>query len=356
MEPFFADADHGVVAVIPAGGGSSVATLFLTRDGGRTWSRELGGPASVILSGPLSGSRFLVVASVEARSGVRVSGDGGRTWRTLPAPAGVLQPYIVYGAGGAPMLLNATDGWWMARPAPGDPYTVVLWRTQDGSTWTRLPAAGIPGDGIKEQLWFADDRHGLLLLTYRSAEVSVLATDDGGATWQEAARFGLAFPGARILSAALVPRGHRVVLSLETLPNTLDSSARDDLFTLEVGVYAATSADGGATWGQLAPGPELTSPSIPLFDDKGRLLVLSDRRLWVSATYGAGWQVMAVALPAGVRVLSLEAAVSGALFAIGVPSAPMSNAHAAAFPPAVLLRSRDGGVHWEQLALPAPAR
>jgi len=147
-----------------------------------------------------------------------------------------------------------------------------------------------------------------------------------------------------------------VVLSLETLPNTLDSSARDDLFTLEVGVYMATSADGGATWGQLAPGPQLTSPSIPLLDDKGRLLLLSDRRLWVSATYGAGWQLMAVALPAGVRVLSLEAAVSGALFAIGVPSVPMSNAHAAAFPPAVLLRSRNGGVHWEQLALPAPAR
>ena len=62
---FFADADHGVVAVIPAGGSNSIATLFVTRDGGRTWSRELGGPASTILSGPLSGSRFLVVASTQ---------------------------------------------------------------------------------------------------------------------------------------------------------------------------------------------------------------------------------------------------------------------------------------------------
>src|SRR5215469_176530 len=113
---FFADADHGAVSMIPAGGNNSVATLFLTRDGGRTWSRE-GGPASVILSSPLSGSRFLVVASRETRSGVRVSGDGGQTWRNLPAPAGVLQPYIVYGASGAPVLLTATDGWWMTRPA-----------------------------------------------------------------------------------------------------------------------------------------------------------------------------------------------------------------------------------------------
>ena len=62
-----------------------------------------------------------------------------------------------------------------------------LWRTRDGLTWTRLPAAGIPGDGVKEQLWFADDRHGLLLLTYRNVEVSVLATNDGGATWREGA-------------------------------------------------------------------------------------------------------------------------------------------------------------------------
>jgi hypothetical protein len=88
VSAFFADADHGVVAVIPAGGGSSpLATVFLTRDGGRTWSRELSGPASVILSSPLSGSRLLVVARMEAGAGIRASGNGGRTWRRLPAPA-----------------------------------------------------------------------------------------------------------------------------------------------------------------------------------------------------------------------------------------------------------------------------
>ncbi len=142
---------------------------------------------------------------------------------------------------------------------------------------------------------------------------------------------------------------------METLPNAHDGSALAGPFTLNVGVYTTTSTDGGATWGPLAPGPELTSPSIPLFDDKGQMLLLSDRRLWVSATYGAGWQSRPVALPAGVRVLSLEEAVSGALFAIGVRSAPVRGAPATAFPPTMLLRSRDGGAHWEQLALPAPA-
>jgi photosystem II stability/assembly factor-like uncharacterized protein len=353
---FFADADHGVVAVIPAGGGSSpLATVFLTSDGGRTWSRELGGPASVILSSPLSGSRLLVVASIEAGAGIRVSDNGGRTWRRLPAPPGVLQPYIVYSASGTPLMLTPTDGWWMTRPAPGDPYTVELWRTHDGPTWARLLTAGIPGDGIKEQLWFADDRHGLLLLTYGNTEVSVLATDDGGANWQERARFGPPFPGAWTLGAVLVSRGGRQLLSLETLPKAPDGSALAGPFTQSVGVFTATSTDGGMTWGPLVPGPRLASPSVPLFDDKGRMLLLSDRQFWVSATYGAGWQSQPVALPAGVRVLGLEAAVSGTLFAIGVTSAPVRGAPANAFPPRILLRSRDGGGHWEQLALPTLA-
>lgn len=102
------------------------------------------------------------------------------------------------------MLLSATDGWWMTRPASGDPYTVDLWRTIDGSTWTRLPAAGIPSDGFKGQLWFADDRHGLLLVTDPNASVLVLATDDGGATWGEKARFGP--PSARLADPAVVGR------------------------------------------------------------------------------------------------------------------------------------------------------
>lgn len=104
----FADADHGVVAVIPAGSSSAVPTLFLTQDGGRTWSRLLWNRATRILSSPLSGSPFLVVAGSGPR--VKVNGDGGRTWHTLPAPPGVLQPYVVYGVSSGPVLLSPTEG------------------------------------------------------------------------------------------------------------------------------------------------------------------------------------------------------------------------------------------------------
>ena len=58
-------------------------------------------------------------------------------------------------------------------------------------------------------------------------------------------------------------------------------------------------------------------------------------------------------LPAGVRVLTLNSAVRGALFAIGVSSKPAPSPRADGFPPRVLLKSRDGGAHWEQLVLPA---
>ncbi len=83
------------------------------------------------------------------------------------------------------------------------------------------------------------------------------------------------------------------------------------------------------------------------------MLLLSDRRLWVSDASGVGWQSRPVGLPAGVRVLGLQAA-GGTLYAIGF-SAPARGAPAAGFPPMVLLKSRDGGAHWEQVALPALA-
>jgi hypothetical protein len=354
---FFADADHGVVAVIPATGtGGPLSTLFLTRDGGRTWSRAFGGPPSVILSSPWFGNRFLVVASTQAGAGVRVSGDGGRTWHMLPMPPSALQANVVYGAIGGPVLLSATHGWWMTRPAPGDPYTVQLWRTMDGSTWTLLPAAGIPSDGYKGQLWFADDRHGLLLVTTPPASVSVLATDDGGASWGERARFGPPFLGAYTVGASVVSHGDRLVLCLETLPNPPRSGPLADPFLVSPGLYTATSTDGGATWGRLVAGPGFSSATLPLFDDRGRMLLLSDRRLSISETYGAAWQARLVTLPAGVRVLTLNSAVKGALFAIGVVSKPAPSPRGAAFPPTVLLKSRDGGADWEQLVLPALAR
>ena len=346
---FFADADHGVVAMIPTTAtGTPFATLFLTRDGGRTWSRAFGGPPSVLLSSPLSGSRFIVVASTRPGASVRVSGDAGQTWRTLTLPANIPQANVVYGAIGGPVLLSATDGWWMTWPAPGDPYTVQLWRTMDGSTWTRLPAAGIPSHGSKGPLWFADDRHGLLLVTDPTS-LSVLATDDGGATWGEKARFGPPWLGAWIMGATVVARDHQLVLCLQTLMNPPNSGPVADPFLMSAGLYTATSTDGGATWDRLIAGPGFSVGSMPQFDDRGRMLLLSDRRLWISSTNGTAWQARLVALPAGVRALTINSAVRGALFAIGVVSKPAPS-------PRVLLKSRDGGVHWEQLVLPTLLR
>jgi len=54
-----------------------------------------------------------------------------------------------------------------------------------------------------------------------------------------------------------------------------------------------------------------------------------------------------------VRVLTLESAVPGALFAAAVRPPPASD-HTPRKGPGtpVLLRSRDGGTHWEELELP----
>ena len=98
---------------------------------------------------------------------------------------------------------------------------------------------------------------------------------------------------------AVVAHGHRLVLCLETLPNRPSSSQPAGPFMRSVGLYTATSTEGEATWGPLVGGPQFSSASMPQFDDRGRMLLLSDRRLWISETYGAAWQARLVALPAG---------------------------------------------------------
>jgi len=111
--------------------------------------------------------------------------------------------------------------------------------------------------------------------------------------------------------------------------------------------YLLASGDGGRTWSQPRPGPELQAPAgKPVFDDRGRLLVLENRRLWVSADDGSTWTARVIQAPENVVPLDLALA-GGTLLA-------QASARGAGLVRIVdtLLRSTDGGVRWDQVRLP----
>ena len=91
--------------------------------------------------------------------------------------------------------------------------------------------------------------------------------------------------------------------------------------------------------------------SIPTLDDRGRLLLLDNRRLWVSKDDGATWSARVVQMPAGLQPAWAAGAPPEGLFAVAyqtgldivTPSTPLS-----------LLRSTDGGAHWSPIPLPRP--
>jgi photosystem II stability/assembly factor-like uncharacterized protein len=215
----FADADHGAVSMY--GGAPGNSAVYLTRDGGRTWTRDAAGPGAVILSPP--GATALVVGRLGPDAAVRVSDDGGRSWRTLPAPPS-LGPAIQ----GRPSVLDRDHVWWVRRAlTPGDASAPVeLWRTVDGGrTWTRLAAAGVPDAGFEsDPVW--------------------VSTDDG-VTWQS--------------RVAVLPAGVSGAI--------LTSVTRNALFGVgerpEPGLTAGTgmvpvllrSRDGGAHWEEIRQPP-----------------------------------------------------------------------------------------------------
>ena len=115
--------------------------------------------------------------------------------------------------------------------------------------------------------------------------------------------------------------------------------------------FVSVSDDGGQTWSQSRPEPNVVQ-AYPTLDERGQLLVLDDRRLWTSADNGATWTPRLMQAPAELRLARLASAVPGALYALAGPvdivGAPST------LSPLTLLRSTDGGAHWSVVALPRP--
>jgi photosystem II stability/assembly factor-like uncharacterized protein len=210
----------------------------------------------------------------------------------------------------------------------------------------------VPDAGLKGPLLFVDPQHGLLVVgTPGGGLVSLLATMDGGVSWQPVVTFGSSVPPAYSLSTqAFVHGGHLLVVPLWVTGAEVGPGSAG----VRLGPYTvfhpsiSVSNDAGRTWSPLRAGPSVGSAFNGVtgltLDDSGRLIVLDRGRLWVSEDSGTTWRARPAALPRGMETVGTITAVPGALFVAARADrlAPTNE----------LLRSRDGGSHWSVVPLP----
>lgn len=89
----------------------------------------------------------------------------------------------------------------------------------------------------------------------------------------------------------LVAHGRRLVLSLNMLPANVAAGSMGlpgDAGNRAIVYWSSLSEDGGQTWtpSAIEPATNLVAADVTTFDNRGRLLLADDRRLWTSTDYG----------------------------------------------------------------------
>jgi len=160
--PFwFTSAGHGYAR-------GSAGVTVATSNGGRTWSSGAAPPPARPAPGPVVTAVQEISPDFAIASGprsLRVSRDGGHTWRQLPAIPGGREL-------GPAQFLSASTGFVVGHPGR------QLWRTADGgSTWTPLQ---VPPTLQFDHVQFWTPENGAAIIRGHGVDV----TTNGGRTWQ----------------------------------------------------------------------------------------------------------------------------------------------------------------------------
>ncbi len=198
--PFPANSFDGLLPVTVASGGSHQALFYTTHDGGATWAF-----AGHIAATGTDTWQFTSIVDektfwdyVPDSNTLWVTRDGGKTWTSLqPRPAldrptpwrGAVETtqiaFVSPERGWAVLngsLLRTADGGrtWQAVWG-GNP----IWVTFDqGTTWTDVTPVDWAGDSYAMTSgYFMDEKAGLAFRLYSGKDLTVCGTEDGGRSW-----------------------------------------------------------------------------------------------------------------------------------------------------------------------------
>ncbi len=214
-------------------------------------------PGEAILSAP---THEVVWALVVGQYLYRSTDDGG-SWTQRPLP-----PFA--GQGIEISFVSASEGWLSALSSPEtqcNAQGIAIWHTTDaGSTWYRLPVAGIADAQCKYGLSFIDARHGFVGAYDPNGRAVIYRTADGGSTWTPSAMLADP-PGFKSQAGGWYLEAWQVKsFGTELLVPVTQSNPS------AVRIYV--SGDGGATWTYSATAPNIVE--LPAFVTATRWLQL----------------------------------------------------------------------------------
>jgi photosystem II stability/assembly factor-like uncharacterized protein len=124
-----------------------------------------------------------VVWASGTRGRVARTTDGGRTWRIDTVPgAGTLDFRDIFA--------DAATSAWAMSAGPAEQNQAQIFRTVDGAAWTRQFATRDSGVFL-DAIAFWDAQHGIAMSDPVRGRLFLIATNDGGASWQPLSTAGL---------------------------------------------------------------------------------------------------------------------------------------------------------------------
>jgi len=347
----FAPADPRRVYAGLDGGG-----VFLSTDGGRSWTAPRGGIAGQSVSAIAVDPENPAVAFAGTTNGVWKTATGGEAWQAFPDHLA-----------GRSVLDLAIDP--SRRQTVYAATTSGVFRSDDGGRHWTAASQGLPKSGQVARLALgAPDRLFVAFQLYTEV-AELFVSNDRGVSWNLIEGGGLA-PIDEVSGFVWDRTSH--TLYLAAIPAPLQTGTRS----------LWKSSDGGATWSQSAIPEPLAGNSVPLAVDSTGALYAGGLGVWKSPDGGAHWtEVGGIPDNGGLRVFGFATSLAadpgrpGRLLAgtfdlgifestggpwravnhgltatmslgLGVASSPRQPYLYVAVLGQGVFRSRDGGAHW----------
>ena len=323
---------NATVGWAQVGRGGPYTALFRTTDAGLPWIESIRRtPADFAYVRFFDGSRGV---ATEAAGNISETADGGVTW-TLQGEL----PRSADGGSCTPFFSTPLVGWCLQHPATARPFVEVLATTDGGATWAARgsplaePSADVsnarfsdPGSGAQA---------GWIPVLAPAGAPAIAYSSDAGSSW---ARHVFTSPQPAVTRGGILTgrgSGQSLVIVTQWQVSQADTTAI---------LYAHRSDDGGRTWRDPVALPVIPLGVIPVvLRSLTQWMVLDDRNLWSTADAGQTWQSVPSSLAAEVRVGAFEGGIDGSLWVLDLGRGGS---------PPVLLRSVNGGYHWDPVPVP----